>query len=220
MSLADRLRTETRALHTQAERSGIMRALLRGELSLAGYCALLRNLYVIYAALEPALLRHAQHPLIAPIHDPVLFRRAALAADLDVLHGPDWSGAVQVTETSEEYSRRLEQHAKSDPAILLAHAYLRYLGDLSGGQILQGIVRASMKLPDEDGSRFYQFGGPGARALAQQFRAGLDAITIDKETADRIVGEAQWAFWMHARLFDELAQDTQLQSQPQSRLRP
>ena len=70
-SLADRLKDETLTLHRAAERSTFMGALLRGEVDRRGYSALLRNLAALYAALEPALLRHAAHPLLAPVHAPV-----------------------------------------------------------------------------------------------------------------------------------------------------
>ena len=46
-TLALQLRTDTRALHTEVERTGVMRLLLRGQLDRAGYCALLRTLHAV-----------------------------------------------------------------------------------------------------------------------------------------------------------------------------
>ena len=46
-TLALQLRTDTRALLTEVERTGVMRLLLRGQLDRAGYCALLRNLHAV-----------------------------------------------------------------------------------------------------------------------------------------------------------------------------
>ncbi len=204
MSLAQRLRSETRVLHAEAERSGVMRSLLCGELSLASYCLLLRNLLEIYSALEPALIEHAVHPLIAPIHRAELFRSAALEHDLESLHGKDWATSLAIAKTARAYADRLNECSVSEPQRLLAHAYVRFLGDLSGGQILLGIVRNSMKLTGDIGTRFYQFEAPRAQTLAMQFRSGLDAIAIDDETANLVVDEARWAFSMHARLFEEL----------------
>jgi len=53
-SLAERLKTETRALHTSAERSTFMGVLLRGRMERPAYCALLRNLHAIYALRDDA----------------------------------------------------------------------------------------------------------------------------------------------------------------------
>lgn len=46
-ALSDALRTGSRPLHTQAERTGVMAALLRGTLDLAGYARLLSALHAV-----------------------------------------------------------------------------------------------------------------------------------------------------------------------------
>lgn len=203
--LSERLREGTRVLHAQAERSGVMRALLRGELDRAGYARLLRNLHPIYAALEAALERHATHPAIEPLHDPALARRAALEADLGALAGTDWAQALAPAPAGAEYAARLAHCADADPPLLVAHAYVRYLGDLSGGQILHGIVRDSLRLGAGPGDAFYRYAGHDAAALAARFRAGLDAIALDAPGAEALVREAQAGFALHVRLFEQLA---------------
>jgi heme oxygenase len=203
--LADRLRGATRALHARAERSGIMPELLRGQLERPAYCRLLRNLHALYAALEAGLARHATHPQLATIDDPRLARTASLAADLAALHGPDWEREVGMADAGIAYVRRLQALAADDPPLLAAHAYVRYLGDLSGGQLLCAIVRQAMNLGDREGTAFYRFDTDNVAALAQRLRSGLDAIPLDAATAGRIVAEAQDAFGSHVRLFEELA---------------
>ena len=108
VSLADRLKHETRALHAAAERSSLMGALLGGQVDRPTYCALLRNLAAIYAALEPALLRHAADPLLAPVHAPALHRSAALARDLALLHGAGWADDIALQPATLAYVARLQ----------------------------------------------------------------------------------------------------------------
>lgn len=204
MGLAQRLRSETRVLHAQAERSGVMRALLSGKLDRESYCLLLRNLLEIYLALEAALINWATHPLIAPIYATQLFRSEALELDLQFLHGEDWATSIEICHVASAYADRLVECTACEPQRLLAHAYVRFLGDLSGGQILLGIVRKSMNLTGDAGTRFYQFDAPHAQTLAMQFRAGLNAMRVSDETASLIVDEARWAFSMHSSLFREL----------------
>ncbi|MEO7431382.1 MAG: biliverdin-producing heme oxygenase [Dokdonella sp.] len=201
LSLSAQLRARTRDLHTQAERSGIMRALLRGDVQRAAYVLLLRNLHAIYAALEAALEAHAAHPLIAPLYDPLLWRRRPLEQDLDALHGAEWRD-LAITPTTRDYVIVV---TAANPATLVAHAYVRYLGDLSGGQILARIVQASLQLEGTAGSEFYRFATPDAGALAQRFRRQLDGIPVNAALAAIIVGEARRSFSMHVRLFEELA---------------
>lgn len=209
-TLAQRLKAETKALHTAAERSRFMGVLLRGQMSRAPYCAMLRNLHSIYAALESALARRARHPVIAPVFLPGLVRTDALVDDLLAVHGADWAIAFELLPTSLRYVAHLQAIEAAQPERLLAHAYVRYLGDLSGGQMLRRIVAASMGLPRAQGAgcgtAFYDFGDAAStRALTLTFRAGLDDVVVDDEGADAIVAEARLAFEWHLRLFDELA---------------
>lgn len=205
-SLAERLKSETRTLHTEAERSVFMGVLLRGQMERAAYCALLRNLHAIYAALEPALTRHAAHPSIAPIFAPSLARTRSIAADLDALHGADWSSALAVQPSGTHYVLRLRQIEADEPELLLAHAYVRYLGDLSGGQMLSRIVAQSLGLPAGKGTAFYDFGDASETTRqTRAFREGLQAVAVGELSVDAIVAEARSAFQRHQALFHELA---------------
>ena len=204
--LAARLRVETRELHTLAERAGIMPALLRGQLDRRSYCALLRNLHPIYAALEAGLARHATHAVVGPVVFPALFRLAALADDLRVLHGPAWNDELPLQLAAVAYAQRLHDIATASPELLVAHAYVRSLGDLSGGQLLRGIVAKSLGLDSDAGTSFYAFGPPAdvSRHL-QAFRAALNALPTDPAGGEAIVAEARAAFERHAVLFEQLA---------------
>lgn len=206
VTLRDRLRSGTHDLHTQAERSAAMQALIRGQMPREGYCRLLRNLLAIYEALEPALVAHAAHPVLAPLREPRLARSSVLADDLEALHGPGWRD-LPVSAGAQAYVARLQELSAQSPELLAAHAYVRYLGDLSGGQVLLRRVREMLKLEGEQGTRFYVFGDPGAGALAKQFRAGLASLPADEALIQRLVAEAQEAFAMHTRMFDQLGPD-------------
>ena len=213
-SLPTRLRDETRELHTAAERSRFMNTLLRGSMLRPAYCALLRNLHAIYAVLEPALTRHATDPVLAPVLTaavrPALWRSATLVADLQQLHGAGWAEAIALQATTERYLQRLHGLSATRPELLLAHAYVRYLGDLSGGQVLSRIVAGSLAgwTPSMATAAvaFYDFGDAAQTlALTQAFRAGLNAVRVDASTADALVAEARLAFELHSALFDDLA---------------
>lgn len=201
--LSLRLRDATLARHTEAERAGCMPALLRGTLPQAAYVALLRQLRAIYAALEAALQRHAVHPCIAPLPLATLWRHAGLVRDLEVLapHDAVEPSLLPATLAYVERLRRLDAEA---PALLAAHAYVRYLGDLSGGQALARIVARAYGLAAGAGTRFYDF-GPAPGPLARALRAALDALPLDAAGAQAVVDEAEAAFARHVALFGELA---------------
>ena len=205
LGLRGRLKHATRDLHRQAQRSGIMQRLLLGRIERPGYGALLRNLHEIYAGLETALEARFEHPLLAPILFRALFRRANIESDLRFLHGDRWAEEIAVLPAAASYRARLDEISSAEPALLVAHAYVRYLGDLSDGQIVYQLVAERLGL-GEAGSRFYQFGSAeDIDVLVARFRAGLDAIPADATEVDRIADEAQRALRLHIDLYEQLA---------------
>jgi heme oxygenase len=217
-SLSSRLREGTRAMHVRAERASFIQALFGGRLDSAGYALMLRNLHPIYCALETGLRTHAQHAAIQPILEPALFRCDALGDDLQALHGPGWAHALAWTPAAQAYAQRLDTLTSAEPALLVAHAYVRYLGDLNGGQMFARLVArlpGSAERPAAGALRFHDFGAPAEVArLAGALRRGLDALDADEGLAQRIVVEATHAFERHVVLFDELA--FALETQPQA----
>jgi heme oxygenase (biliverdin-producing, ferredoxin) len=200
-SLAARLRRETKPNHIEAERSGIMHRLLTRTLNLGTYVALLRNLLPVYQALEQEMVRHQGDHVVAPFHHPGLARSKALEADLELLAGPEWRSLPVIPE-SQAYVDQIHAAASRDPALLVAHGYVRYLGDLSGGQILKKIVAESFKLARGAGVGFYEFPDLGdLDAFKHRYRAALDALSPGPERADSIVKEAIGGFEANTRLF-------------------
>ena len=206
LPLAARLREATHALHTQVERSGLMAQLLRGRLARPGYVLMLRNLEALYAAMEAGLQQHAADPALHALDCGPLFRSEALRRDLVALHGAGWAAELPLAPAAEAYVERLHALSATWPAGLAAHAYVRYLGDLSGGQMLKRLVSAHYAPSAGQGTAFYDFGAPAdAARRATALRAALDRIAQDEDSAARLVAEACDAFAAHGRLFEQLA---------------
>ncbi len=193
-ALLQRLKADTRALHARAERAGVMAALLSGKVTRHQYVALLANLQAIYGALEASL--EAQGTLTAM---PALARSAALAADL---RGFEAAPQTMVPATL-EYVERLRAQSSADPHRLWAHVYVRYLGDLHGGQILSRLVQKHFA--DVDGTSFYDFGDDAnVHALRTDLRTQLAALSLGVVQADDVVAEAVWAFEAHCQIFEQI----------------
>ncbi len=205
-ALADRLKSETRSLHTAAERSVFMAALLRGLMQASSYALLLRNLHALYEALETALAQQCRNPVIAPVFMPALWRAGPLELDLLALHGVGWTDELPLMPATSDQVVRIRQLVDEAPERLLAHAYVRYLGDLSGGQILRQIVANSAGRGAQAALSFYDFGDADtAQSLARSFRAAMVQVPTSDRQEDEVVDEAKLAFEWHLRLFNELA---------------
>jgi heme oxygenase len=205
VALASQLREGTKKAHTMAENTGFVSCFLKGVVDKASYRTLVADLYFVYSAMEEEFAKLRSHPVVGPVAFPELNRRESLEQDLAFYFGPDWRGAVKATPAAQEYVARLRQVAQESPELLVGHHYTRYIGDLSGGQILKNIAQKAMNLGDHDGLRFYEFDAiPDEKAFKVNYRATLDQLPIDQATADRIVAEANHAFHLNMKMFQEL----------------
>lgn len=206
-ALSHRLKLATRTAHGRAERGPMMQRLLAGRLPLADYCGLLRQFQALYLALEAGLAQHAGQAAMARLCPAALWRSAALADDLaHLLPLADRASAAPLAPATQAYVARLQHLAQQAPLLLAAHAYVRYLGDLYGGQMLGRRLRLQHGLAEGPGTRFYEFGDAArVQALIVQFREALDALAMTPDEADALVAEACQAFERHEAIFEQLA---------------
>lgn len=206
ISLSTRLKAATKLIHAEVERTNFVTRLLGGTMSRQAYCALLRNLHPIYLGLEDGIREHRGDPVIAPLADPALARTRALVHDLCTLHGIRWETEIDLAAAAGDYASHVQRLADHEPTLLAAHAYVRYLGDLSGGQVLSRMVRVAFGEAGRDVTAFYQFGGPTeVKRLSGVIRAALDRIATTEAQAQALVDEASAGFERHRELFHELA---------------
>jgi len=205
VALASQLREGTKKAHTMAENTGFVSCFLKGVVDKASYRTLVADLWFVYSAMEEEIGRLADHPVVGPINFAALNRRESLEQDLAFYFGSDWRNQIRATPGAQEYVARIHRIAQDSPELLVGHHYTRYIGDLSGGQILKNIAQKAMNLGEHDGLRFYEFDAiPDEKGFKTNYRSVLDNLPIDQAMADRIVGEANEAFHCNMKMFQEL----------------
>lgn len=203
-TLSTAMREGSRAEHEAAENSSFMSELLEGRLGPEAYVDLLLRLRRVYAALEEAMRARRTDPLVADLYDPALERLAAIDADL-AFWAPERSGEFVESKAATAYADRLRA-AGAWGGLLVAHHYTRYLGDLSGGQVIGRMLQRTYDLPEGQGVAFYEFSAiPKPKPYKDRYRAALDALALDPSSIDRVVDEVKVAFRMNQALFAELA---------------
>ncbi|KAK0441615.1 hypothetical protein EV421DRAFT_1811715 [Armillaria borealis] len=217
------LKESTKEVHQNVEHSEGAEALLRGELSKEEYARFLMMLWYIYDAFERALDRYSTHPVLEPTYNPALLQRApSLAADISyLLQVPESSWKTHRIHSElmantpaalTEYVTRIQDLANSaDPAPLLAHSYVRYLGDLSGGQTIRHTLAKAYALEDGKGLSFYSFKELHSsktaslgemKRIKDWFRGGMDAGAGDNQAVKEIVSEeAMTVFLLNNGIF-------------------
>lgn len=158
-------------------------------------------------ALEEESEKHKEHELFKVVHFPKeLGRLQGLEEDMEFYFGEEWRERVLMSDATKAYVDRIHEVADKDPALLIAHHYTRYLGDLSGGQILRKMAMKAMDLPSTgEGVQFYVFENiSDAKKFKNMYRSRLDELNIDKDKSDEIVKEANYVFMLNIYLFQEI----------------
>ena len=204
-NLATKLREGTKKSHTMAENVGFIKCFLKGSVEKNSYRKLTANFYFVYAAIEEEMEKHKDHPVLSQIYYPQLNRKDSLEQDLAYYYGPEWRTEVAPSPAGKEYVDRIREVSASQPELLVAQSYTRYLGDLSGGQILKKIAQTAMGLSDGKGTAFYEFPDiTDEKAFKNEYRQALNDLPVDEAMGDRIVDEANDAFGMNMKMFEEL----------------
>jgi heme oxygenase (biliverdin-producing, ferredoxin) len=204
-NLATKLREGTKKSHSMAENTGFVACFLKGTVEKNSYRKLVSNLYFVYSAMEEEMARHQHDPIISQIYFPELNRKDALEQDLAYYYGANWRQEVAPSDAAKSYIGRIRQVSNTSPELLVAHSYTRYLGDLSGGQILKKIAVTGMNLTDGQGTHFYEFPTiTDEKAFKNTYRQAMNDLPVDDVTGDRIVDEANDAFGMNMKMFKEL----------------
>jgi heme oxygenase len=206
--LALQLREGTKQSHTMAENTAFMKCFTKGIVERSFFRELLADLYFVYSALEREFQRHREHPIAGPLYFPELNRTANLEKDLAFYYGDNWRDEIQPSPAGQAYVARIEEISATNPEYLIAHAYVRYLGDLSGGQALKNIVRSGLKLTDSEGTAFYKFDAiptiEAKREFKERYRLALNSLDIDDTAIASIVAEANRAFQYNRDVLHEL----------------
>lgn len=200
------LRERTWSNHGDSEGADFMKDLMTGKGTRDDYIALVAQHYFIYEAIESAAARFASDPVAAPFITPQLTRLPAIEEDLAFLIGPDWRESITPLPTTERYARRIAEVASEGWAGgFIAHHYTRYLGDLSGGQVIRTLMQRQFGF-ETNGVGFYLFDQIAKpKEFKETYRDQLDAVAWDAAERERVIEEVVAAYRFNTELFVDLS---------------
>ena len=208
MSVSDfsvQIKEGTKKSHSAAENTSFVASFLRGVVSKESYKKLICDLYFVYSAMEEEVDNLKDHPIVGQIQLSDLKRVNALEQDVRFFYGPIWRSIITPSEACQQYVNRIREVAKNEPELLVGHHYTRYLGDLSGGQILKGIAEKALALGDGQGLKFYDFEKiEDPKAYKAGYRGILNGLPITEQQANAIIEEANYAFKLNMDMFNSL----------------
>jgi heme oxygenase len=199
------LRERTWTGHSDSEGASFMTDLMTGKGTRNDYIALVAQHFFIYEAIEAAAERMKHDPVAAPFISSKLTRLPAIEEDLRFLIGHDWREQIAPLPTTARYVARIDEVAATWNGGFVAHHYTRYLGDLSGGQIIRTLMQRQFGF-ETNGVGFYLFGDIAKpKEFKETYRAQLDAVGWNDEESNRVIDEVLVAYRFNTELFIDLA---------------
>jgi heme oxygenase (biliverdin-producing, ferredoxin) len=172
------LRELTKDAHTSAERQEFVKILFSGTIDPKLYATYLKNQHPMYEILEVCAMPHLLlHGL------PDVRRAPAILADFQELWDDD-KDTPKMCPVVNDYIKYIIG-IKDDPKKLMAHIYVRHMGDLAGGQMI------AKRVPGK--GKYYQFAEPEALKTA-----------IRERLSDDMADEAVVCFDFAKRFFAEM----------------
>jgi len=173
------LRELTKDAHTNAERQEFVKILFSGTINPKLYATFLKNQHPCYEILEVCAM---PHQLLHGLPD--IRRAPAIHSDFEELWDDEVDGKPHMLSTTEKYIKYILS-IKDDPKRLMAHIYVRHMGDLAGGQMI------AKKVPGA--GRMYQFENPDTLKAA-----------IRERISDDMADEAKVCFEFATDTFKEM----------------
>nr|QCI05453.1 Heme oxygenase [Crouania attenuata] len=204
-NLAQQLRQGTTKSHSMAENVSFVKSFLGGVVDKKSYRKLVANLFFVYVAIEEEMEKNQNHDSVKYIYFTQLNRKQSLIADLQYYYGPSWQNEIEISPATQAYVNRIHNIGCDQPDLLIAHSYTRYMGDLSGGQILKKIAQNAMSLENNNGTAFYDFPEiKNDQQFKEMYRDALNNVPLDQKQIKQIISEANIAFDLNMKMFQEL----------------
>jgi heme oxygenase len=137
------LRELTKDAHDEAEKQEFVKILFSGKINPKLYANYLKNQHPQYEILEVCAMAKG---LLNGLPD--IRRAPAILADFMELWDDEKDGEIELLPVVKRYMDHIIS-IKDDPKKLMAHIYVRHMGDLSGGQMI------AKRVPGK--GKYYQF---------------------------------------------------------------
>jgi len=204
-SLRSMMRDATKDLHTVAHNLFELK-LIKKKMSKDVYKVYVTALYYLYAALEEEIERHKDNIHIAPIYFEELKRGSGIEQDMVYFFGNDWKQQITCPKSVHEYVTHLRKLGAERPELLVAHSYVRYFGDMSGGKVIGKIIKRFYNLPDDgQGFAFYDFSNiANVKSFETLYSSRLEEIPLTNALRKDMVEESILSFNYNINMLQEI----------------
>lgn len=194
--------------HQKASSSAFINKLTSGKITKNIFGIFVAQQYFIYQQLEETSKNLTNYPKIAQFLDPALLRTQALTADMKFFTettSTDFFKDYVPLDATQRYVQRIKDVEKLAPISFVAHHYLRYMGDLAGGQALRAIAKREYNFSDEQGLQFYNYKDiVKSKTYRDNYRNKLNTTAWEETEENQIVAEILLVYKLNTMVFEQL----------------
>lgn len=201
--LHDELLKATDKAHKDAETSGFITDLMSGKLTKRDYLNYLVVLSPIYERMEQLFVQRHSQSLISHFDHRLLDRNERIKQDIANI-STEIGIEIPIIKDAciENYLQTLNENLSE--VELLAHHYIRYLGDLSGGQAIAKLMARNYQIA-ESCLNFYDFKELGDIVFyKKRYRDLLNLSLVTSEQKNLFINTVVNIYKLNRNLFDFL----------------
>ena len=203
MSFMNLIRKNTTTLHSAAEHSGFIKRIIDGNASRESYIEYLFNLSSMYKAIEDLINTNAEHDVIKNFVTPELYRYELIKQDLEFL-ASDRLETMALLPSTEAFLARISEISTSQPELVIAYAYTRFIADLFGGRTFASLLSTHYQI-EKEGLNYYQTNQiKDIRAYVMNYAQKVDEINLPEERKQAILHEVSMAYIFNLAISNEL----------------
>lgn len=197
------IRMSSKNLHRAAEITGFNGRLVSGKASKDSYAEFIYNYMFVYKAIEDALDQLSNLEEIKPFVTKELYRSELIKKDNQFLLG-DKEASMEILPSTKAYVNRIKEISKTNPILVVAHAYTRFLADLFGGRTIHQIVKDSYKIEDK-GLNYFDFSNlDNIMEYVMGYRNNLTNMTLTEENQEAFLNEVANSYIYNIGISTEL----------------
>lgn len=203
MDLITKIRSNTATLHSAAEHSGFIKRIVDGNACKDSYAEYLFNLSAMYKVIEDTLEKNASNEIIKNFVTKELYRYELIQQDLDFLLG-DKIDTMTLLPSTKSFIERIKEIDSSNPELIIAYAYTRFIADLFGGRTFIALLSVNYKVPKE-GLNYYNCDQiKDIRSYVMNYASKMNNMNLSEELEIKLINEVSNAYIYNLAISCEL----------------
>lgn len=203
MDLITKIRRSTSSLHNASEHTGFIKRIVDGNACKDSYAEYLFNLSAMYKAIEDTIEKNVSNEVIKNFSTKELYRYELIKKDLEFLLG-DKLDDMTLLPSTKAFIERVEEIDKTNPELIIAHAYTRFIADLFGGRTFISLLSVNYKIPKE-GLNYYNCDQiKDIRSYVMNYASKINNINLSEELENKLINEVSNAYIYNLAISCEL----------------